>query len=404
MKRRTEQDDISKEYIDGNAFYGINALRGQSLFAVSDDKVDAKLIETMAWVKKACTMANYDCGLLENTIVQAIITACEMISEGRYDEQFIVNTIQGGGGTSFNMNMNEVIANVALKILGYEKGRYDIVDPLKHVNLSQSTNDTYPTAINMALFDKLDGLLSVINDFNQALRNKSREFSGIFRIGRTHLNSALPITYEQNFNAYFSMFERDYERIRRVRSDLLVVPLGGTMIGTGSGASDEYRQKVIEHLRKISGLDVRACANLSDGIQNVDIYATLSSALKILALNLSKMASDLRLMSADWHDDGERLSLPRQQLGSSFMPSKTNPVMPELVNQVSFMVCGYDTAISIAAQAGQLELNVFKPLISHCLFKSIDMMANAIGLFGRFCIEGLMENESNLRLFFEHKV
>ena len=393
FKYRTETDFLGEKKIQEDAYYGINTIRGYENFNISDDKIDNTLIKTIAWVKKACILANSDCVSINEDITNAIINACDKIADGNYNDQFIVNPIQGGGGTSFNMTANEVIANISLENLGYKKGNYDIVNPLAHVNMSQSTNDVLPTAINVALILKLEPLSKALHEAKGTLHKKSKEMESVIKMGRTHLNAAAPISLGQCFDAYASVLDRDQERIKKAQEAFMRVPLGGTIVGTGLNTSVEYRKNVIKHLRQISGINVDACNNLADGIQNVDDYTALSSVLKVCMLNFSKMASDLRLLGSDpQHGLGE-LVLPPRQIGSSFMPEKVNPVMAELINQVSFMVCGYDFAISMAAQAGQLELNVYKPTISYCLFKSIDMVIEAINLFEQFCLKDLQVSE-----------
>ena len=383
---RIESDFIGEKKIPADAYYGINSVRGHENFNISEDKPESILIKAVAWVKKACARANLDCGLIDKKIAEAVCEACDKLADGGYDNQFIVNSIQGGGGTSFNMNANEVLANLALEILGHNKGEYTLVNPLAHVNMSQSTNDVYPTAINLALILKLATLRGELCETRDILDAKSRELGELIKMGRTHLNAAAPISFGQSFDAYACMLARDLERIDTAADALRVVPLGGTVIGTGYKASPKYCECVITRLREISGLDIQACANLADGIQNADNYAALSSALKICALNLSKLASDLRILSSDIKYGIGDITLTPRQLGSSIIEHKVNPVMAELINQAAFLVCGHDSAVSMAANAGQLELNVFKPVIAHALFKSIDMTANALNLFNKFCL------------------
>jgi len=386
-KHRKETDFIGEKKITDGAYYGINALRGYENFNISGDKTDGTLIKAVAWVKKACALANFDCGGINKDIADAIIFACDKLADGNYDGQFIVNPLQGGGGTSFNMNANEVIANIALEFLGHEKGSYDVVNPLAHVNKSQSTNDIFPTAINLALILKSGALILKLRAAAQTLIKKSGEFDADIKMGRTHLNAASPISFGQCFDAYAQMLSRDCKRISVSSDNLRHVPLGGTAVGTGLDTTQQYRERVIEHLRVITGIAVDSDDNLADGIHNVDQYSSLSSALKICMLNMSKMASDLRLLGSDNQYGFGELILPPLQLGSSIIPDKVNPVISELINQVAFMVCGHDLAVSMAAQAGQLELNVYKPVISNCLFKSLDMMSESIKLFDALYLE-----------------
>ena len=386
MEYRTETDFLGEKQIAGEAYYGINALRGHENFNISDEKADSALIKALAWVKKACAMANLDCGQLDENTARAIMAACDKVAGGGYDGQFIVNPMQGGGGTALNMNANELIANIALEMLGHERGRYDIIGTLGHVNMSQSTNDIYPTAINLALILKLGLLLDVLGAAGNSLAEKSGELREAMKMGRTHLNAASPISFGQCFDAYAQALARDCGRIGAAADSLRHVPLGGTVIGTGLSTTPQYRERAVAHLRQVSGIDVEAGANLADGIHNADLYAQLSSALKVCALNLSKLASDLRLSGSDKFGE---LILPPVQLGSSIITDKVNPVMAELINNVAFTVCGHDLTVSMAAQAGQLELNVYKPVISHCLFRSVDMMRRAVDLFDRLCLRGI---------------
>ena len=392
MKYRTESDFLGDKRIPDEFYYGINAVRGYENFNITDDKTDIILIKTVAWVKKACALANLECGALDKNISDAIITACDKIAGGDYNNQFIVNPIQGGGGTSLNMTANEIIANIALEILGREKGGYDIINPLDHVNMSQSTNDILPTAINLALILKTEPLLNALDIIKKTFANKALESGTAMKMGRTHLNAASPISYKQCFDVWSDIVSRDCERIKNAADILRIVPLGGTVIGTGLNTTSQYLKSVIEKLRQVSGISVSACENLADGIQNTDQYTALSSVLKVCMNNLSKIASDLRFLGSEpQHGIGE-IILPPRQLGSSIINKKVNPVMAEFINHVYFLVCGYDLTVNMASQAGQLELNVFKPTIAYCLFRSIDMMAGAINLFDKFCLKELKIN------------
>jgi len=387
MDYRIETDFIGDRKIPVDAYYGINAIRGHENFDISTDKADHTLIKTMAWVKKACALANFDSGKMEKEMAHAISDACDGLATGKYDDQFIVNPIQGGAGTSFNMNANEVIANIVLEMLGHRKGEYEIVDPLMHINLSQSTNDVYPTAISLALVLKLEPFLKSLCAARDSLLAKSLDLESAMKMGRTHLNAAVPMSFGQSFNAYAALLTRDNDRVSAAMDGLRRVPLGGTIIGTEYKTTPEYRKAVIDRLREISCLSIEVCANLADGIQNVDVYSDLSATLRTCALNLSKIASDLRLLGSDRGYGIGELTLSPRQLGSSIIVTKINPVMAELINQVAFLVCGYDQSISMAANAGQLELNVFKPIIVYSLFRSIDIMASALDKFNEYCLQ-----------------
>ena len=384
---RIETDFIGEREIPADALYGINALRGYENFDISTQKADHILIKTMAWVKKACALANCDSGKMDKDMASAIAAACDNLADGKYDDQFIVNPIQGGGGTSFNMNANEVLANIVLEIRGHKKGEYDIVGPLAHINMSQSTNDVFPTAINLALMQRYIPLRISLSSAIESLLAKSHDMESAMKMGRTHLNAAAPISFSQSFDAYASVLARDRERLNAAIANLRRVPLGGTVIGTEYNTSPEYRSRVIDRLREISGIDVEPHANLADGIQNVDSYTVLSSSLKTCTLNLSKIASDFRFLGSDDKYGIGDLTLSPRQLGSSIIENKINPVMAELINQVAYLVCGNDLTISMAANDGQLELNVFKPIITDCLFKSIDLMAGSLDRFNEYCLK-----------------
>ena len=386
---RIESDFIGEMKIPSEAYYGINALRGYENFNISTQKADPLLIKTIAWVKKACALANMDSGKIDYDMASAIAAACDRLAKGEFDGQFIVNPIQGGGGTSFNMNANEVLANVVLEILGRQKGEYDVVGPLAHINMSQSTNDVFPTSINLALILRIAALTNSLSAVVETLLAKSHDMEAAMKMGRTHLNAAAPISFGQSFDAYASVIARDRERVSVASSKLCRVPLGGTVIGTEYSTTPEYRARVISRLRDISGIDVEPYANLADGIQNVDCYTTLSASLKTCVLNLSKIASDLRFLGSDGKHGIGDLRLSPRQLGSSIIENKVNPVMAELVNQVAYLVCGHDLTISMAANDGQLELNVFKPIIADCLFRSVDLMANSIDKFNDYCLNTL---------------
>ena len=383
---RIENDFIGEMEIPSDAYYGINALRGHENFDISAQPPDRTLIKTIAWVKKACALANRDSGKMDKDIEQAIAASCDKLAEGMYDDQFIVNPIQGGGGTSFNMNANEVLANITLETLGHNKGEYGIIGPLEHINMSQSTNDVFPTAINLALILRLGKLSESLSAARDTLLAKSHDMGSAMKMGRTHLNAAAPISFGQSFDAYASLLTRDLERIKTAADSLRKVPLGGTVIGTEYSTTPEYRDSVIACLRDVSGIEVEAYENLADGIQNVDCYTSLSASLKTCALNLSKIASDLRFLGSDRKHGIGDLALSPRQLGSSIIENKVNPVMAELINQVAYLVCGHDFAISMAANDGQLELNVFKPIITDCLFRSIDLMANSLDKFNAYCL------------------
>ncbi|MBC8014141.1 MAG: aspartate ammonia-lyase [Sporomusaceae bacterium] len=380
---RTEADFLGEKSIPAEAYYGIHTLRAAENFDVSRQKVHPELIRALAVVKQAAAESNISIGLLDNTIGSAIFQAAGEIADGKFAEDFIVDAFQGGAGTSTNMNMNEVIANRAIELLGGKKGDYHLVHPLDHVNRSQSTNDVYPTALRIAAIRLLLPLSEACAALQGALQRKEEEFSGVLKLGRTEMQDAVPVTLGQEFSAWAEAISRDRWRLYKVEERLRKVNLGGTAVGTGINAPRKYSYTVIERLRGLSGLGLARDENSIDGTQNADVFVEVSGMLKACASTMVKISGDLRLLSSG--PFGE-IRLPQLQAGSSIMPGKVNPVMPEMITQVAYQVIANDLAITLAAQSGQLELNAFYPLIAANLLPALESMAKALRLFAEKCI------------------
>ena len=389
---RTESDSLGSLEVPKNAYYGIQSKRAQENFPLSGHKVHNQLIQAMGLVKYACIEANLRTGSLSKEIGEAIKKACTEFITGQYDDQIVVEAIQGGAGTSINMNVNEVIANRAIEILGYEKGRYDIISPNTHVNMAQSTNDVVPTAFKVAVLMMKDDLLASLGKLHKALQEKEAEFDEIVTIGRTHLQDAVPIRLGQEFGAYARLVERDIKRINEAMESLNTVNLGATAVGTGLNADPAYIEAAIEELREITGMDIQLAEHLMDATQNTDCYVHVSGALRVCALNLSKMANDLRLLASGPICGLTEIRLPAVQPGSSIMPGKVNPVMAEMMNQICFQIQGNDHAIAMASEAGQFQLNVMAPVIFKNMFESIEILTNGVDVLADRCIRGIVAN------------
>ncbi|MBS3808406.1 MAG: aspartate ammonia-lyase, partial [Bacteroidales bacterium] len=379
--------------------YGIQTLRAAENFSISGVTLNfyPNLIRALAMVKLAAARANQELGLVEKSLGDAIIRACNEIINGKYHLHFIVDMIQGGAGTSTNMNANEVIANRALEILGYERGDYRHCHPNNHVNLSQSTNDAYPTAVKMALINSNRTLLGTLKQLISALREKGEAFQEVIKMGRTQLQDAVPMTLGQEFESYAVTLEEEVERLNQNADLFLEVNMGATAIGTGINADPGYPDLVIRHLAHITGLKVVKARNLVEATQDTGAFVMYSSALKRLAVKLSKISNDLRLLSSGPRAGFNEINLPAVQPGSSIMPGKVNPVIPEVVNEIAYKVIGNDHTVTMAAEAGQLELNVNEPIIVQSIFESIEMLNNGMKTFQYRCIEGIRANEQRCR-------
>ena len=404
MEFRVEKDSIGTKDVPENVYYGVQSLRAAENFHITGLNMHPEIINSLAYIKKAAAITNCEAGLLDKRRTQAIVQACDEILEGKFREDFIVDPIQGGAGTSLNMNANEVIANRAIEILGGKKGDYSVVNPNDHVNCGQSTNDVIPTAGKMTSLRLLKKLKKQLLRLHSALEQKADEFDSVIKMGRTQLQDAVPIRLGQEFKAYSVAILRDLNRMDKAMDEMRTLNMGGTAVGTGLNADESYLQRIVPNLSEISGMDLVQAYDLIDATQNLDSFVAVSGAVKACAVTLSKIANDLRLMSSGPRAGFGEINLPAKQNGSSIMPGKVNPVIPEVVNQVAFNAIGNDMTITMAAEAGQLELNAFEPIIFYCLFQSIDTIAYAVNTFVDNCVIGITANETRCRYFVENSV
>ena len=392
-KFRLERDSIGEKQVPIDAYYGVQSLRAKENFRISGHKVHPEFINSIVEVKKAAAIANKNSGALSPERADAIVKACDDLLSGKYVENFIVDAIQGGAGTSLNMNANEVIANIAIEYLGGQKGDYKIVHPNDHVNCAQSTNDAYPSAGKIATIKLLKKAIVALEEFYLSLIKKAKEFDDVIKMGRTEMQDAVPISFGQAFRAYAAPIKRDISRFNQAIKELSVLNMGGTAIGTGITADKDYIQNVVPTLSKVCGIDFEQADDLVDATQNLDCFVFVSGIVKSCATSLSKIANDLRLMSSGPRTGFAEINLPAKQNGSSIMPGKINPVIPEVVSQIAFNVIGNDTTVTMAAEAGQLELNAFEPIIFYNLFESIETLTNGVKVFKTDCIDGITVNE-----------
>lgn len=397
MKTRVEQDYIGVLEVPSEAYYGVQSMRARENFPITGRKMSAAFIRSIAEVKKAAALQNCQAGELDTRRAEAIVKACDELIAGALTEEFIVDPVQGGAGTSANMNANEVIANRAIELLGGEKGDYTVVHPNDHVNRSQSTNDVFPTAGKLTALRLIADLKVELDLLESALEQKAEQFDDVIKIGRTQLQDAVPIRLGQEFHAYAQAVKRDSERLERAAEELCSVNIGGTAVGTALNASPRYLAGIAKTLRQVTGLPVRQAEDLVDATQNLDCFVSVSGALKACAVNLSKIANDLRLLSSGPRAGISEIVLPARQNGSSIMPGKINPVIPEVVSQVAFGLIGNDTAITLAAEAGQLELNAFEPILFYKLFESITTLTGAVRTFTENCIKDIKANTKRCR-------
>lgn len=401
---RVEKDFLGTKEVPMDAYYGVQTLRAVENFPISGYKLNEALIKAIAMVKKAAAMANMEVKLLNPRLGKAMVQAAEEIVEGKWLDQFIVDPIQGGAGTSINMNANEVVANRAIEILGGNKGDYSVISPNTHVNMGQSTNDAFPTAIHIATLDLLEKLLSTMEEMHAMFIKKANEFEGVIKMGRTHLQDAVPIRLGQEFEAYSCVVERDIERIKKTRNHLYEVNMGATAVGTGLNAEPRYIKIVVERLAEASGFPLVNAEHLVDATQNTDTYTEVSAALKISMINMSKICNDIRLMGSGPRTGLGELSLQPRQPGSSIMPGKVNPVIFEVVNQVAFQVVGNDHTICLASEAGQFELNVMEPILVFNLLQSLSIMTNVFQVFTKYGLEGIEANQERCKEYVEKSV
>lgn len=403
---RKEHDLLGERLVPEEVYYGIQTLRAVENFPITGITISQypRLILSLAYIKKAAAHVNAELGLLDPTISQVISQACDEILDGKLHEYFVVDVVQGGAGTSTNMNANEVIANRALELYGYTKGDYHIIHPLNHVNMSQSTNDVYPTALRLTLSMKMDGLRREMLRLQASLRAKGDEFSDVIKMGRTQLQDAVPMTLGQEFEAWAVMVGEDILRLEEAQSLIREINLGATAIGTGLNAHPDYARLVAAKLRQLSGIAVVGAPNLVEATQDTGAYVQLSGVLKRIAVKVSKICNDLRLLSSGPRAGFGEINLPPMAPGSSIMPGKVNPIIPEVVNQVAFEVIGNDVTITLAAEAGQLELNAFEPVIAFNLFRSLDMLGRACRTLAERCIDGITANRQRTRQMVENSI
>jgi len=401
---RIEHDFLGEIEIPEESYYGVQTTRALDNFMITGHTMDKDFIKAFGIVKAAAAKANVRTGRMPMKIGKAIVQAAEEIADGKWHDQFVVDPIQGGAGTSMNMNANEVIANRALEILGEKKGNYDLISPNNHVNMAQSTNDVVPTSMRICAITKAKKLIAALEELTDVLNDKGDSFQHILKMGRTHLQDAVPITLGQEFYAYAKATKRGAKRICENVKNMHCVNMGATAVGTGLNAEPEYIQFVVEELCLLTGEQMESADNLVDATQNTDQIAEFSSALKVTALALCKMANDLRLMASGPRAGLGEICLPERQPGSSIMPGKVNPVIPETVNQVAYQVMGNDLTISLAVENGQFELNVMEPVMAYNLFNSIAILTNAVNTFNYKCIKGITANTERCRQMVNNSV
>ena len=397
MDMRIESDSIGSRQVPKDAYYGVQSLRGKENFRITGQQLRPEFIVALAQIKKACALSNLAAGELDKSRADAIIAACDEIIGGKLHDQFICDPIQGGAGTTANMNANEVIANRAIEILGGEKGDYSLVHPNDHVNRAQSTNDVIPTAAKMTAAKLLKAAIAQVTRLRDALLEKETEFYNIIKMGRTQMQDAVPIRLGAEFGAYARAISRDLVRMEQALEEMYAINLGGTAVGTGLNTDPAYIQMLAPTLSVICALPLVKAQDLVDGTQNLDSFAYVSAALKTCAISCSKIANDLRLMSSGPRCGFEEINLPPMQNGSSIMPGKVNPVIPEVMSQAAFCIIGNDMTITMAAEAGQLELNFAEPVLYHKLFESLMALTGAVETFVDNCITGITANADRCR-------
>jgi len=398
MKTRLEHDLLGEREVPANAYYGVHTLRALENFSISGIPISTypNMVRALACVKQACAMANHELDLLDTERTEAIVKACEEIRDGNLHDQFVVDVIQGGAGTSTNMNANEVVANRALELIGHEYGDYQKIHPLEHVNLSQSTNDVYPTAIKVALHFEINLLIAAMEVLKISFAEKADEFKDVLKMGRTQLQDAVPMTLGQEFSTYAVMLEEDQQRLREAALLIREINLGATAIGTGINAHPAYAALARKHLSEVTGIAYITAGNLVEATQDAGAFVQLSGVLKRVAVKISKTCNDLRLLSSGPRTGFGEINLPTVQAGSSIMPGKVNPVIPEVVNQIAFLVIGNDVTVSFAAEAGQLQLNAFEPIIAHSLFDSVIYLRQGCLTLAERCVRGITANRDHL--------
>lgn len=404
MLSRMEHDSIGALNVPAEAYYGVQSMRAATNFQITHRPLHPVLIDSIVMVKKAAAITNEKSGKLNRQIAQAIIQACDEILDGSFRDQFIVDAIQGGAGTSANMNANEVIANRAIEILGGTKGDYSIVHPNDHVNMSQSTNDVIPTAGKITVLKLLPQTIKELEKLEKAMEEKEAEFDDILKMGRTQLQDAVPMRLGQSFGAFAHVLKRDIKRLKNVMDEIKVLNIGATAIGTAINVDSYYLSNISYELSKVTEISLKQADDLIDATQNLDGFVSVSGVLKTCAVDISKISNDLRLMSSGPRTGLSEINLPARQNGSSIMPGKINPVIPEVVSQVAYLIIGHDYTITMAAEAGQLELNAFEPVLFHHLFESIDTLKEAAATLTKHCITGITANKEQCEEYIEKSV
>ncbi|WP_280832230.1 aspartate ammonia-lyase [Mycolicibacterium frederiksbergense] len=405
---RIEHDLLGDLNVPADAYYGVHTARALRNFQITGTAISRypHLVTSLATVKQAAAMANQQCELLNNERADAIAAACQRIRGGEYHAEFVVDPIQGGAGTSTNMNANEVIANIALvEYLGAHHGDYHILHPVEHVNLGQSTNDVYPTALKLAIHGMLGEYRAALERLSEAFAQKAVEFADLVKIGRTQLQDAVPMTLGQEFGAFALTLAEDLERITEARLLLCELNIGGTAIGTGLNTHPQYRALVLDAIRQLTGIpEIAGASDLIEATQDVGVFVQISGVIKRTATKVSKICNDLRLLSSGPRAGLNEINIPGVQAGSSMMPGKINPVIPEVVNQVAFAVIGNDVTITMAAEGGQLQLNAFEPIIARCLFENIATMRAALDSLTELCIRGISANPTRLQMYVSQSI
>ncbi len=403
---RVEHDLLGDRKVPAEAYYGVHTLRAVENFPITGTPISIypDLIRALAQIKLAAAKANEQLGLLEAPLAQAIVAACQEVIAGKLHEQFVVDVIQGGAGTSTNMNANEVIANRALEIMGHARGEYQYLHPNQHVNMSQSTNDVYPSALKLATYVGIFRLVDALAYLRRTFERKAEEFKDVLKMGRTQLQDAVPMTLGQEFSTYAVMLGEDEERLKEAALLIREINLGATAIGTGINAHPDYAPLVCRLLAETSGVPVITAPNLVEATQDCGSFVQLSGVLKRVAVKLSKTCNDLRLLSSGPRAGFGEINLPPRQAGSSIMPGKVNPVIPEVVNQIAFEVIGNDQTVTFAAEAGQLQLNAFEPIIAHSLFKSVNHLRQGCLTLADRCVDGITANRDALRTRVENSI
>ena len=403
---RIEHDLLGEKSIPDEAYYGVQTARALENFHISGVPISQypDLIRALAMVKLAAARANFDCKQFGKEILNGIEGACKEIIDGKLLDQFQVDLLQGGAGTSTNMAANEVIANRALELMGFSKGQYQHCDPHNHLNCAQSTNDAYPTSLHVAIFLLNEKLVAELRRLVGAFRQKGKEFYDVIKMGRTQLQDAVPMTLGQEFGAFAESLDNEISALERVEAVLYEVNMGGTAIGTGLNAPAGYARACTEHLAKVTGKPIQLASDLVEATQDTQPFVLFSSVLKSLAIKLSKICNDLRLLSSGPRAGLQEINLPAMQPGSSIMPGKVNPVIPEVVNQVCFKAIGNDLTVTLAAEAGQLQLNVMEPVIAYCILESQTMFMNAASTLRKYCIDGITANADVCREYVEHSI